>query len=75
MLVDSAMLSPMSLFFRQIAQYAARRIAADPHLRAKAADTARAAMEEAKKVACEKDRPRAAGRAVRRALNKLQGDG
>ena len=72
--VDSAMLSPMSLFFRQIAQYAARRIAADPHLRVKVADTARAALDQAQKIARENDRPRAAGRALRRALNKLQGD-
>jgi hypothetical protein len=64
----------MSLLFRQIAQYAARRIAANPHLRAKAADTARAALGEAQKIARENDRPRAAGRALRRALNKLQGD-
>ncbi len=69
------MLSPMSLLFRQIAQYAARRIAANPHLRAKAADTARAALDEAQKIAREEDRPRAAGRALRRALNKLLGDG
>lgn len=68
------MLPPMSLLFRQIAQYAARRIAANPHLRAKAADAARVALDEAKKVAREEDRPRAAGRALRRALNKLQGD-
>lgn len=61
----------MSLLFRQIARFVAQKIAADPRLRTKTAEAARYAVEEAKQIAREEDRPRAAGRAVRRALNKL----
>ncbi len=64
----------VSLLFRQIARFAAQKIASDPRLRAKTAKAARRAVEEAKQIAREEDRPRAAGRAVRRALNKLKGD-
>ena len=64
----------VSLLLRQIARFAARRIASDPRVRAKAAEAARHAVEEVKQIAREEDRPRAAGRAVRRALRKLQGD-
>jgi len=61
----------MSPIVRRLAQLAAQRLAQDPALRAKAADTARAALDEARKVVREEDRARAAGRALRRALNKL----
>ena len=59
------------MIIRRLAQLAVQRIAQDPELRAKAADTARAAYDEARRVAQEEDRARAAGRALRRALNKL----
>ena len=65
------MLPAMSLIFRRLVQLAAQRLAEDPALRAKAVTTARAALDEARKVAQEEDRARAAGRAVRRAFNKL----
>jgi len=61
----------MSPILRRLAQLAAQRLAQDPVLRAKATDTARAALGEARKLAQEEDRARAAGRALRRALNKL----
>ena len=63
----------MSVLFRQFARYALRKAAANPQVQAKAAEAARFAVEEAKEVARDEDRPRAAGRAVRRALDKLQG--
>lgn len=61
----------MTPIFRRLAQIAVQRLAEDPELRAKATQTARTALDEAKKVAQEQDRAQAAGRAVRRALNKL----
>ncbi len=64
----------MAFLLRHLVQYAARKIAADPAVREKAARAARAVAGEAGKIAREEDRARAAGRAFRRALNKLQGD-
>jgi hypothetical protein len=64
----------MSFILRRIARYAAQKIASDPRAREKAAMVARVVVGEAKQIAREDDRARAAGRAVRRALNKLQGD-
>ena len=63
----------MSIILRQIARYAAQKLASDPRTREKAAKAARAVAGEARQIAREQDRARAAGRAVRRALNKLQG--
>ena len=64
----------MSTFLRHIGRYAARKIASDPRAREKVAKIASAVVKEAKQIAREEDRARAAGRAVRRAMNKLQGD-
>jgi hypothetical protein len=64
----------MSPLLSRIVMFAAQRLAANPQVREKAADAARAAVEEAKLIARDEDRARAAGRAFRRALNKLQGD-
>ncbi len=63
----------MTFLLRHIARYAAQKIAADPRAREKAAKAARVVAGEARQIAREPDRARAAGRAVRRALNKLQG--
>jgi hypothetical protein len=63
----------MSLFLRQIARYAAQKLASNPRSREKAADAARVVIDQAKQITREEDKARAAGRAVRRALNKLQG--
>ena len=64
----------MSLFLRHIARYAAQKLASEPQAREKAAKAARVVIGEAKQIAREDDRARAAGRALRRAMNKLQGD-
>ena len=63
----------MAFLLRHIARYAAQKIASDPVAREKAARAARGLVREAKQIAAEEDRAKAAGRAVRRALNKLQG--
>ncbi len=65
----------MSLLLRQVARYAVQKLASDPELRRKTADAARTVAEEARQIAAEDDRARAAGRAVRRALNRLQAPG
>ena len=63
----------MAFFLRHIGRYAAQKLASDPRLREKAAKVASAVVSEASQIAREEDRARAAGRAVRRAMNKLQG--
>lgn len=57
---------------RKLAFYAARRIAADPRARAKAADLARQAKREAGRIADSEDRAYAAGQALRRASDTLR---
>ena len=64
----------MSILFRQIARYATQKLAADPRVREKAAKAARVVVDEARQIAQEEDRARAAGRALRRVMNKMQGD-
>ncbi len=64
----------MSLLFRHIARYAAQRLASDPEARDKTVKTVRTLVDEAKGIARDEDRARAAGRAVRRAMDKLQGN-
>lgn len=64
----------MSILLRHIGRYAAQELASDPRAREKAAKVASAVVKKAKQIAHEEDRARAAGRAVRRAMNKLQGD-
>ncbi len=64
----------MSMLLRQIARFVAQKAASNPELRDKAVKAARGVVEEARQVAKEKDRAYAAGRAFRRAFDKLQGD-
>ncbi len=64
----------MSFLVRSIARYAARKLTSDPRAREKAAKVARAVGDEAKQIARWEDRAEAAGRALRRAMTKLQGD-
>ncbi|MHA1153875.1 MAG: hypothetical protein ACTSQ7_14650 [Alphaproteobacteria bacterium] len=64
----------MAFLLRHIARYAAQKLASDPRAREQAATAARVVMDEARQIARREDKARAAGRAVRRALNKLQGD-
>ena len=61
----------MALIVTRLARYAARRIAANPKAREFAARTARDIADEAKTVAKEDDKARAAGRAVRRLVKGL----
>jgi len=64
----------MSFLLRHIARYAAQKLASDPRVREKAVKAARVVVGKAKQITRGEDRARAAGRALRRALNKLQGD-
>ncbi len=64
----------MSFLLRHIARYAAQKLASDPRAREKAAMAARVVVGEARQIALGENKARAAGRALRRAMNKLQGD-
>jgi hypothetical protein len=64
----------MSLFLRNIGRYAAQKLASDPRAKEKAVTVARAVAGEARQIASDKDKARAAGRALRRAISKVQGD-
>ncbi|MCH9053153.1 MAG: hypothetical protein IIA72_19185 [Proteobacteria bacterium] len=64
----------MSFLLRHIARYAAQKLASDPRAREKAAKAARVVVDEAKQIARGEDKARAAGRALRRVINKLQGE-
>ncbi len=64
----------MAFLLRHIARYAAQKLASDPWAREKAAKAARVVVGEARQIARGEDKARAAGRALRRAMNKLQGD-
>ncbi len=63
----------MAFLLRHIARYAAQKLASDPRARDKAAKIARVVVDEARQIARREDKARAAGRALRRAMNKLQG--
>ena len=63
----------MSFLLRHITRYAAQKLASDPRTKEKVVKAARAAAGEARQIARGEDRARAAGRALRRAMNKLQG--
>ena len=63
----------MSFILRNFARYAAQKLATSPQVRETAAKAARAVADEASQIARGEDRARAAGRALRRAMNKLQG--
>ena len=61
----------MAFLMRQLARYAARKIASDPVVREKTAKAARTVAGEAGRIVRDEDPARAAGRAMRRLLNKL----
>ncbi len=56
-----------------VARYAAQKLASNPQVRETAAKAARVVVDEAEQFARREDKALAAGRAVRRAMNKLQG--
>jgi hypothetical protein len=62
----------MSLILRQIARYVAHKAASNPEAREQLVNVARDIVQEAKKIAKEENRAYAAGRAFRRAFDKLQ---
>lgn len=62
----------MSILLRQFARHMVQKIAADPAAREKAARVAQGVAKEAKHIAGKQNRAYEAGRAVRRALNKLK---
>jgi len=64
----------MSVLLRHIARYAAQKLTSDPRAKEMAAKAARVVVDDAMQIARGEDRARAAGRALRRAMNKLQGD-
>ncbi len=64
----------MSFLLRHIARYAAQKLASDPRAREKAAKAARVVVGKARQIARGENRARAAGRALRRAMNKLRGN-
>ena len=63
----------MSFILRNIARYATQKLASSPQVRETATKAARVVVNEAEQIARREDKARAAGRAVRRAINKLQG--
>ena len=64
----------MSFLLRNIARYAVQKLASDPRAKEKTAKAARVVVGRAKQIARGEDRARAAGRALRRTMKKLQGD-
>ena len=64
----------MSFLLRHIARYVAQKLASNPQAREKAARVARVVVGEARQIARREDKALAAGRALPRAMNKLQGD-
>ena len=64
----------MSFVLRNLARYAAKKLASNPQVREVASKAAHVAADEVREIAGNEDKARAAGRAVRRAMNKLSGD-
>ena len=64
----------MSFLVRHIVRYATQKLASDPRAREMAAKAARVVVDEARQIARGEDRARAAGRALRRVMNRMQGD-
>ena len=62
----------MSFPLRSIGRFAAQKLATDPRVRDSAVRAATVVVKEARQIAREQDRALAAGRAVRRAINKLE---
>lgn len=65
----------MVLMISRLARYAARHIVANPRARDLASRAAKGIADEAKVVAKEEDKARAAGRSVRRLAKRLRASG
>jgi hypothetical protein len=63
----------MSFLLRHIARFAVQKLASDPQVRETAAKAARVVAGKARQITRGEDKAEAAGRALRRAINKLQG--
>jgi predicted ATP-dependent protease len=61
----------MSALFRQLVRYAAQKVASDPEMKEKVINAAQEAVREARQVAGEDERAYAAGKACRRAFDRL----
>ena len=61
----------MSPLLGQLARYVAQKAASDPAVREKAAKAARGAVDEAKKIAREKNKAYASGKSIGQAFGKL----
>jgi len=64
----------MSILLRNIARYATQKLTSDREAREKAVKAARVVVGDVKQITRGEDKARAAGRAFRRAMKKLQGD-
>ena len=64
----------MSFVLRNLARYAAKKLASNPQVREAASKAAHVAADEVREIARNEDKAQAAGRAVRRVMNKLSGD-
>lgn len=64
----------MSLLLRKLARFAAQKAASDPETRDKVVKAAGSVLEEVQQIAREDDRAYAAGKAFRRAFEKLKQD-
>jgi hypothetical protein len=64
----------MSLLLRNIAKYMVQKLASDPRTKERAAKAARVVVGEAKQIARGEDKARAAGRALRRAMKRFEGN-
>ncbi|NKB54029.1 MAG: hypothetical protein GKR97_17760 [Rhizobiaceae bacterium] len=64
----------MSPLLSKIARYVVQRAASDPRAREKVAKVALGVAAETKQIASENDRAYAAGKALRRAIQKSQGN-
>jgi len=62
----------MAFFLRHIARMAVQKLASDPVARGQAVKAAQTVTDEVRKVAAEDNKSYAAGRSVRRMLNKLR---
>jgi mevalonate kinase len=64
----------MSILLRQLVRYVAQKAASDPEVRTKVIRATSDVVEQAKQIVKEDDRARAAGKALRRVLDRLQND-
>ncbi len=62
----------MSLVFKQLAQFAIKKLASSPEARQKATELARTVAQEAKQITAQEDRVRATGKAFSKAMRTFK---